>query len=333
LLGGGLLELVVKRSIIYILATIMLFNLIIPMTSQKASGPTLLPIATIALLQPAQVADVSPNGTGIVEFDGEVTCECATGTTAIVSLSTTDTWNSATVNPSALQFSSNDPGPKNFTVSVKAPLGTSANSVGYVVVTGRVVMYPSTLVGTVQPRDGVTGRIDIAPFYDFQLIANNKDEYTNLGSMVKYYFDIHNFGNSHDYFSICTSGCEKLINDGFQIIFSSETIDVYELETETVEIEVSIPKLKSYDDRIVKIGIDVTSMGCLETNVSACKSIIFTLNLRSDQGTNSNDNILDKQEPDDTKKGFLPGFETFGTIICILISIIILRKSNLHWKN
>lgn len=322
----------IRRGIILILVLLIMLNLFLSISIQRASGPTILPIATISLLQTSQTADVSPNGTGMVGFDGEVYCECATGTSAIVSLTATDTWNSANISPTALQFTSDDPGPKNFYVTVKAPLYTSSNTYGTVTVTGKVVMYPSTLIGTTQPSGGITGRIDIAPYYRFFLKSDKITNHTTPGSMTQYNLFINNGANSRDTFTICESGCEDLINDGFQILLDYRAIDIEELETRKVEIQVNVPKSDKYKERIIGIAIEVTSMGCLNTNETsvACQSITFKLDTRTRSGGGSgndgDDNILGIQKPKESTKGFLPGFETLSLIFCIVI-IILFRKS------
>jgi hypothetical protein len=255
----------------------------------------------------------------------------APGTTAIVSLQASDTWNSVTISPSALSFSSTDPGPKSFWVSVKAPLYTSCNTVGYVVVTGKVVMYPSTLIGTTQPSEGVTGRIDIAPFYQFSLSSYDSSLIAYLGSEVMFDLSIQNAGNSMDTFSLYTIGCERLINDGFQITFSSKLLDIEELGAGEVRINVKIPNSDYYKNQVVDIEIEVSSEGCAKTNMTPSMNIIFKIDIRNrysyNPGGNEEPNIINPEQPEETTKGLLPGFETVSVILCILFLVIVFRKS------
>jgi hypothetical protein len=208
---------------------------------EESEAATVLPIATIGLDQPTQTADVSPGSLGTVEFSGTVSCELNSATTAIVSLIAQDTWGSATVVPSAVQFSSNDRSDKVFRVSVKAPLYTSRNTVGQVVITGKVVMYPSSLYGTVQPRDGVVGRIDIQPFYKFQLSAPSKYQEVGPGQQLVYNLHIANQGNIRDTFQLEIENEDKLIKDEFVISISQRVVDVEELEERVIKITVNTP--------------------------------------------------------------------------------------------
>jgi hypothetical protein len=131
-------------------------------------------ISTIGLDQPTQTADVSPGSLGTVEFSGTVSVSMNGATTAIVTIIAEDTWGTAKVEPPALQFSNTDSGSKVFRVSVKVPTHTSTSDHGQVRIFGRMVKYPSGEIGTVQPRDGVVGRIDIEPYYDFETYYPSK---------------------------------------------------------------------------------------------------------------------------------------------------------------
>jgi hypothetical protein len=228
---------------------------------EETEAATVLPIATIGLDQPTQTADVSPGSLGTVEFSGTVSCELNSATTAIVSLMAQDTWGSATVVPSALQFSNTDGGDKVFRVSVKAPLYTSRNTVGQVVITGRVVMYPSSLYGTVQPRDGIVGRIDIEPFYKFQLNAPSKYQEVGPGQQLVYNVHIANQGNIRDTFQIEIENEDKLTEQGFVISLSQRVIDVEELEEKVVKLTVNTPiEWNIWKNKVTGVKVNVFSM-------------------------------------------------------------------------
>ncbi len=222
-----------------IMLSILVLTLIqIPEESEAA---TVLPIATIALDQPTQVADVSPGALGTVEFSGTVSCEMNSATSAIVSLTATDTWGTATVTPSAIQFTNTDSSDKVFRVSVKAPLYTSRNTVGQVIVSGKVVMYPTTLVGTVSPREGVIGRIDIEPYFKFQLRAIKKYQEIGPGQTVAYNLHIINQGNIRDTFQISIDNEDKLTEQGFVVTISERQVDIEELEEKKITISINTP--------------------------------------------------------------------------------------------
>jgi hypothetical protein len=265
-----------------IMIGIMLSLLVLSMIKvpEGAVAPTVLPIATIGLDQPTQTADVSPGSLGTVEFSGTVSCELNSATTAIVSLMAQDTWGSATVVPSALQFSSNDRSDKVFRVSVKAPLYTSRNTVGQVVITGRVVMYPSSLYGTVQPRDGIVGRIDIQPFYKFQLSAPSKYQEVGPGQQLVYNLHIANQGNIRDTFQLEIENEDKLIKDEFVISISQRVVDVEELEERVIKITVNTPiKWNIWKNDVTGVKVSVFSVLYFEESGTPL-SQIEVLNVR-----------------------------------------------------
>lgn len=224
-------------------------------------GPTVLPIATIGLDQSFQTAEVHPGALGTVEFTGTVSCVLNSATSAIVSLSATDTWNSATITPSALPFSNDDPGQKTFRVSVKAPLYTSRNIVGKVTVTGQVVMYPTTLYGTVSPSDGVEGRIDIQPFYKFQLSAPKKYQEVGPGQSMVYNIRIKNQGNIRDTFEIDVKNEKELTKDGFVITLSDRRVDVDEIQETEIKLTVNTPvEWNIWKNKVTGIQVSVVSV-------------------------------------------------------------------------
>lgn len=236
-------------------------------------------ISTIGLDQTAQTADVSPGSHGTVEFSGTVTCNLNSATSAIVSLTATDTWNSANVSPSALQFTSSDRGAKSFNVGVKAPLYTGSDFVGTVIVTGKIKYYPSTLQGTVQPQDGVIGRIDIEPYFDFSIYSDNRYIETSPGSVVEFDFKIENQGNSADIFLINVSNNKELKENGIKVSIINPRLEMSEKEIENVSIKVHIPhtsKIIGLND----IKLIITSESYFQdTGESLSEHIEFTVRI------------------------------------------------------
>ncbi len=322
-----------RKVLVILICTWVISNIFLICIPEKAAGPIILPIATISLVQTNQTADVSPGATGIVIFDGTVSCVFNSATTAIVSLEATDTWNSAIVTPSALEFSSTNPGAKTFQVSVKAPLYTSHNVVGQMIVTGMVVMYPSTLIGTVQPSDGVTGRIDIAQFYGFSLRCNQTYIESYPDSEVIFDVSIQNIGNGWDTLSICLKDCDHLINRGFRTFLSTDTIDIYEIDTHVVNIQIIVPDHVTSKNEVFSFAVEVTSEGCKmndeSTKISiATQSELLTFVIVEKPKEYDNDDYgYTENEKDSTKStSFLPGFEAINIFIGILIVILLSRR-------
>jgi hypothetical protein len=336
---GNVLKKISTLVIIVWLILIVLF-LIVPANSNAV---TILPIATIGLDQPVQVADVSPNGTGLVTFTGTVSCELNQFTTAVVSLNSEDTWNSSVVVPSSLQFSSSDPGDKEFEVTVKAPLGTSRNTVGQVVVSGRVVMYPGSVYGTCQPSDGVVGRIDIAPYYEFVVYTNEDLIQTRPDKTVKGDFTIQNNGNIRDTYEVSIPNENQLYNKGIQVTSENEIIDIEEREEKRVDFTIITSKdAAKYET--YSINFNIASIlggvdhGCPEQSIiiefrigdiSISTSDPFPL--PDTNGVEEGEGDIEFNEggkTEETKALFTPGFETVSMIICTFILILIFRKSN-----
>ncbi len=84
------------------------FILILTCNSEAQSGPS----ATIKLNKSEMTIDVSPGSLSIAKFPGTVTADLQGPISVIVQLSAKDPWESASIEPSAVQFSSTDNGPK-----------------------------------------------------------------------------------------------------------------------------------------------------------------------------------------------------------------------------
>jgi hypothetical protein len=209
--------------------------------SDSSKGAYVPTISTLGLDQPTQTADVSPGSLGTVEFSGTVSCELNSATTAIVTLTAEDTWGTAVVTPEAIQFSSSDRSDKVFRVSVQAPLGISSSIVGQVIVKGSIVYYPSNLKGTVQPRDGIVGRIDIEPYYDFKLKCF--DKYIESIPNYNEVFNIHllNLGNHIDTFHINIENDDELKKKGLDVHSIFKVLNIREKEERVVMVKIKTP--------------------------------------------------------------------------------------------
>jgi hypothetical protein len=263
----------------FCLIFLFFFSLITNSENAEApSGPS--QIATLGLDQPTQTADVSPGSLGTVEFSGTVSCELNSATTAIVSLTATDTWGTAEVEPPALQFSNTDSGDKVFRVSVQAPLGTSSSESGQVVISGKVIYYPSQLIGTVQPRDGVVGRIDIEPYYDFETYYPSKYQLGWYGSHFVYTGYIENRGNSIDTYSINIDNKKELENKGFVLSLKENEINISERMVKPFKIIVNPPIEYSFDN-IIQMKVSVHSKRFFEdTGIELKNTDILRIDLR-----------------------------------------------------
>jgi hypothetical protein len=101
-------------------------------TNFQANGQTVFPTVNIGLEQTVQTANVAPGESGMVQFNVTVAVDKPPGTTIIVELMAEDTWNTATVSPTNLQFQNS--GEQTANVFVIAPPGTSFVNYGEVVI-------------------------------------------------------------------------------------------------------------------------------------------------------------------------------------------------------
>jgi hypothetical protein len=169
---------------------------------------------------------VGPDDDGWVEFSGTVSVQFNSATTVIVSLIAQDTWKSATVVPSALQFSAEDSGDKIFRVSVQAPLGTDSNVVGKLKVLGKWVMYPTSMTGQCDPANGVEGSIYIEKYHQVSYNVDDLQKITDAGSAVQFRVFIQNTGNYDETYSFDIVNFDELNDKGINVKFSANSLQV-----------------------------------------------------------------------------------------------------------
>jgi hypothetical protein len=233
--------------------------------SQDAAAPQGLPTVSIALTEQYKVANVGPGETGVVTFTGSATVTLNQATRVIVSLSSEDTWGSAVVSPSTLQFDA--PGEKPFGVSVRARPRESFSNIGTVTVTGTWRMYPGTLGGKAEPTAGAVGRIDINQFFKFTLKSPKAFIETSPGSQVAFTVTIQNRGNFVDTFTIDILNEDQLSKKKFSIILTQSDIEILESPQEdNIRVQVNTPlDWTIYKVEYTTVKIQVTSeKGVLE---------------------------------------------------------------------
>jgi hypothetical protein len=190
-----------------------------------------------------------------------------------------------------------------------------------VTVTGSVIMYPSGIYGTVQPSEGVTGRIDILPYYGFSLHCNESSIDTEPGSEVAYELIIQNIGNIRDTFSISIINPDDLINEGFEISLSSVISELEENMKQKIIIEVKVPQSGTMVNREFEIKVEVISeLGSMEEGLPPKTK---TFNLKVISGSLAPIDGSGEEEGNESGSSFLPGFESIFLIAGILIVILI----------
>jgi hypothetical protein len=290
--------------ILFFSSLIMVLQISTPIYAQ-AQDPTV----SITLEQPHQTADVSPDGDGKVEFDGYVSVYFDFSTTVIVSLTVTDTWKSAQVTPSTIQFSERDYIDKLFRVQVQVPKGSSSNTVGEVVVKGKWTIYPEDKSGDCYPINGVKGKIDVNQYYDFNYNVKNLFTETDIGERAAFTLDIQNTGNYNETFTFSIDNLEELEGKDFNVKLSTDRIMIPMNDERTITIFVEPP-----DDNRWKgdyyIFLKVTPE---EAAKYGYKSRIMELNLKLNPKT------------EDT------GLQTFLISVILIVFIILIILLHLRW--
>ncbi len=188
------------------------FLVIIYLTPPVVTAQPSNPSATIFLEDNEKTAKVGPEQHGVVTLLGWVSAEVISGTSMVVQLNATDTWNSAIISPSAVQFTSDNADNKEFQVSIQVPKGESCDTEGTVVVSGRWMMYPGRISGDCEP---VERTIKVAQYHIFSISSNKLQIETALGSKAKFNLVIENQGNGEETFSIDIKNLDELADKGF----------------------------------------------------------------------------------------------------------------------
>jgi hypothetical protein len=211
----------------------------------------------------------------MVQFNVTVAVDKPPGTTIIVELMAEDTWGSATVSPTNLQFQNS--GEQTAYVSVIAPPGTSYINTGEVVITGTWATSPGGITGTANPTDGVSGRIDIEQYHSFNLFAKTYEKEGNPGSKVVFELIINNNGNWRDTFAFQIENKNALNAKDFAVKLSQAQADIEAHENFTLKIEVKVPSgTGSLGEH--PITVQVTSISGLEKGVPP-KTLTYKLSV------------------------------------------------------
>ena len=311
-----------------LISQLLLGSLFIVCLAPPADGVQGLPTVNIALTEQSKTAHVGPGDNGTVTFDGIVSVTMNQATRVVVSLTAEDTWGSSVVEPSSILFSSN--GDKPFSVSVKAPPGTSFTDTGTVTVTGRWTMYPGGLSGPANPQQGAVGRIDIAQYFQFSLESDLNYQEAKPGSKVRFDLIINNEGNWIDSFSIELVNDNELIRNGIDCKLSNSNIEILEKSNETVSVNL---ETSSGSDKLGTYYIHVKVWSNGDSN-EGLPPQTFDFSLKLTNNPRSDANIYQpdpgtSQESEDEPEGVLNIREkenkllTESDLIMILIGIII----------
>ena len=294
-----------------------MITMIFSILSQPTLGQQSTPTVSLAFIEPSQCADVGPNDTGEVKFNGVVSVSINMATRVIVNLSAEDTWNSAIVTPDSIVFTSSTD--KSFIVTVSAPLGTSFNELGMVIVTGTWTSYPGEYTGSANPVNGAISRIDINQFFKFSLESDVISKEVTPGSELQFELIINNEGNYIETFTLEIINQEELSTKGIDVGLTQANIEILENGNETIIISLQTNNnMKPGENKIL---IKVTSDKGIKTALPQ-QDFSFKFNTTD----NSKDN------PDRSETNLYKIFtRPFNILIIVALVIVIGTLLIIYW--
>jgi hypothetical protein len=226
-------------------------------TSEASPLTTAIP----SLQEEPPTVDVSPGSSGIVEMDGEITCEKYGPDDVKVFLTGSSDFGPAPVEPSSYVFSgvSGSVETRPYKVSTRIPTGTSSSLTPTITVYGYYDQ--GGLRSTVPPASQI---IIILQYYKIQYFIEDKEVSVNSGEGVKIEFRVVNVGNGEDFFQIDFKNRDQLISKGFKMTEPFE-VHMEEDTNKSVSVQVTAPDGVS-GTHMAEISIQ--SQGSLESDSS-----------------------------------------------------------------
>lgn len=247
-----------KKLFIILIWMFIVFSFLIVPTSVISKSPSLStgPEVTLTFVDPEQYANVGPYDDTRVVFHGIASVKNLGPYIVEVSLTCSDTWNSAKVEPSTIVFLLNDQGDKEFNVTVKVQPYSSVETIGRVNVYGKVVQ-PSSVQGKCNTVQGI---IRMNQYHKFQLRIPEKYLRVEPGETAKFNVEIDNIGNGNDTFSIRIKNLEKLRDQGLEIAFPTTQPFLAEDGVFKFSIKVQIPSDPFYQSDL-RIELEISIVG------------------------------------------------------------------------
>lgn len=219
------------------------------------------PITTVTLALPEEqpTVDVSPGSSGIVEMDGEITCEKYGPDDVKVFLQGSSDYGPAPVEPSSYIFSgvSGSVESQPFKVSTRVPIGTSSSETPTLTVSG--YFDQGGLRYSIQP---VSQIIVILPYYKVRYYIEDREVSVQSGEGEKIEFKIINYGNCEDFFQIDFENRDELMSKGFKMTEPFE-VHMEEDSNKSISVQVTAPDGISGTHMA---DISIQSQGSLESD-------------------------------------------------------------------
>ncbi len=217
---------------------ILLFNSNL-ISARPTMPDSVVPYATIEIDETNKTGHVAPGESCQVMFNGNVTITCSPGTRMEVSLKVIPVMCFAYVTPPVIDVYRSSEVP--FEISVILNQEESCKNVPTVTVWGMWKIIPSGREGSVNPEEGVTCTVTIAPFYKFSVNSGKSYDEIKPGSKVEYGITIINEGNDDDTFFIDIINFDDLADEGFEVTASHSQITIPEKDSSNVIIFVEAP--------------------------------------------------------------------------------------------
>jgi hypothetical protein len=256
------------------------------------------PEVVLHLQDDMTIADVH-NGTQSnpckVKLAGWVSVNFDPSTTVVVQLSVSNSWRTAAIAPTAVQFSVDTPGNKEFNVEMVIPYQVRSDDECEVVVYGSWIMYPGEISGSCE---SVNGFVLIEKYHKFRVRCfGSKGIEVNPGDDVTPRLNIQNWGNGEETFIINIKNLDELNDKGFEIDMAENPVRVLPKDQATFGVLVKTPsdssrvgrhtiefEIKPMDENntdvpveLITYYIDLKPYDVMGTPYGICLSVILVL--------------------------------------------------------
>jgi hypothetical protein len=266
----------VKKAIVLLVWAMLLLSLLFStlFISGSASAGPIDPEVGLFLQDKTLRADVS-NVTNLnpiaVKFIGWVSVDFNPSTSVLVELTVSDSWQLASIAPTAMLFSSDSPEDKIFTVEVKITHQyiVDCEKSDEVAVFSSWSLYPGG-----KPVSGghIIGTVLIEKYHRFWVSDHIMTYEIRPGDDVAISFSVNNMGNGDDIFVTTITNLNELQESGFEVELP-EPVKALRAGDAQVAIMIKTP-MDLPEDTIYKIDLEVKPVDEINSNVTV-ESITF----------------------------------------------------------
>lgn len=232
---------------------------------------------TLALQEDIPTVDVSPGSSGVVEIDGEITCEKYGPDVVRAFISSEIELGSASLEPVSFLFDgvSGSEETLPFKLTARIPQGTSSSLTPSLNVYGHFDQ--GGLRSTIPPASQI---IIILQYYKIGYYIEEKSVQVNSGENAKIEFKVINYGNGEDFFEIDFKNRDDLLSKGFKLKEPVE-VNMEEDTNKSISLHISAPEDSS---GMYVAEISILSQGSLSSNFSEEVILPFHIEVTSNIG-------------------------------------------------